>query len=64
MKKGKRILISILGGLDTVFYMFTPLILSSIWVSLGNMSEFSSIIIYLFGGFSSLFRAIKIGWIN
>jgi hypothetical protein len=61
MNKTKKIILSILGGADVVFYMSTPLILLAIWSSINgqNLWLFSAIAIL-----STIFRAYKIGWIN
>lgn len=64
MNKFKKILLSILGGIDTVFYMFTPIIVSVLWVSLNGINGGSSYFFYSLGLFSTLFRAIKIGWLK
>lgn len=53
MNKFIRSILAILGGIDTTFYMFTPIIFG---ILLDNSW------IFLLGLFSSLFRAYKIGW--
>ena len=62
MNKLNKILIAIIGGIDTTIYMFTPIILAAIWVTLAGTDSWLDILFYGFGLFATLFRAIKIGW--
>ena len=64
MNKFKKVMLSIFGGINTVFYMLTPIILSSIIVTLNNLTNFWSVLIYILGGLATLFRAYKIGWMT
>lgn len=64
MNKFKKIILSLFGGINTVFYMFTPIILSSIVVTINNLTDFWGIGIYILGGLATLFRAYKIGWMT
>jgi hypothetical protein len=68
MNKFKKIFLSILGGLDVVFYIFSPIIIVSSFVSigeyLGDINISGKVIIWILGFGSTLFRAIKIGWLK
>lgn len=60
MNKFKLIILSILGGCDVVFTLFTPIILASLWVSITGLSSWSAYFIFGLGLLATLFRAIKI----
>lgn len=64
MKKFKRIMISILGGIDVTFYMFTPIILAVVWVRIVGMTDWTEYFFYGIGLLSTIFRAIKVGWLG
>jgi hypothetical protein len=64
MNKIKKILLSFLAGVDVTFYMFTPIILATLWINLNEVSKFSSFFFYGIGLLATLFRAIKIGWMK
>lgn len=55
--------IAILGGLDVLISIITPLMLALIWIRLSGLSEFSSYLIYVVGLLATFFRAIKF-WIK
>lgn len=63
MNKLTKILIAILAGIDVTITIFTPILLSTIWI---NIFEFNtgSYFIFGLGLFASLFRAIKVGWLK
>jgi len=60
----RKIILGILGGIDAVIYMFTPLLISIIWASLRGLDEFGSYFFYIIGALATVFRAIKIGWMK
>jgi len=64
MNKLIKIILSVLAGIDTVLYMFTPIILSVIWVTIRGLDSIGSTFFYTLGLFSTIFRAIKIGWLK
>lgn len=64
MNKFKKISLSILGGIDVTFYMFTPIMIVAIWFSLANLSELQTYTILILGSLATLFRAIKVGWLK
>ena len=64
MNKLKKVILSILGGIDVTFTMFTPIILAAVWVTVSNLENWTEYFIYGIGLLATLFRAIKIGWLK
>ena len=64
MNKGKKIMLSILGGVDVTFYMVTPIIIAVLWVNVIGLAGFLDYFFYGIGLISTIFRAIKIGWLE
>lgn len=64
MNKLIKILLATLAGVESVFYMVTPILISLIWVSLFSFQSWGSYIIYGTGLLASVFRGIKIGWLK
>lgn len=64
MGKLKTTILAILGGIDVTVYMFTPIILAALWVSVAGLDDWTSYLFYGLGLFSTLFRAIKIGFMK
>jgi len=64
MNKFKTISLSILGGIDTTFHIFTPILLAALWVSLGSVNNWTETFIYGIGLLSTLYRAIKVGFLK
>ncbi len=65
MKKLNKILLSILGGIDVVVIVITPILLILVWLSIfGIKNHWSSYVLIIIACLSSLFRGIKIGWIK
>ena len=61
----KTIILAVLGGIDTVIYMFTPIILAAIWITIAGLDNWMSYFFYGLGLLSTLWRGIKIGgWMN
>lgn len=63
MKKGNKIFLAIIGGMDVVIYIITPIILGILWLNNGGVN-FSAYFLFFVCLFSSLFRAIKIGFLT
>lgn len=57
-------LIAIFGGIDTLFYIVTPLILVILWTSITKVENLNSWVFYIIGFLASTFRAYKIGWLQ
>ena len=64
MNKSQKILIAILGGIDTTLYMFTPILLAALWISAAGLDSWTVYLFYGLGLLSTLFRAYKIGWMQ
>lgn len=64
MNKFKTIVLSILGGMEVSFYIFSPAIIINIWVYLFGLESFYSIVIYILGFAAMMFRAFKVGWMK
>ena len=63
MKKFKKVLVGILGGMDVAITVTTPIILSLLWIEIFGV-KFSTYVIIIACGLAALFRAIRIGWIT
>lgn len=64
MNKFKKIILSILGGIDVTFYMFTPILIAALWIRLSTLENWTEYFIYGIGLFATIFRAIKIGFLK
>ena len=64
MNKGKKIILSVLGGVDVTFYMLTPIIIAVLWVNVIGLVGGLDYFFYAIGLLSTIFRAIKIGWLD
>ena len=60
----KKISLAILGGVDVVVYIFTPILLSLIWVKLFGLYYWGDYLVYTIGLISSIFRGVKMGWMR
>lgn len=64
MNKLTTTILAVLGGIEAVYSVASPFILSSIFVYLYSFSSFSDNLIMFIGSIASIFRAIKIGWLK
>ena len=64
MNKLLKILIAILGGIDTFVYIFTPFILVLLFITVFSIEGWRQSSFWAVGLLSILFRAIKIGIIR
>ena len=64
MNKLSKILLSILAGIEAVFYIFSPILLVALWVNIFGLYDFGSSLVYMIGLFATVFRAIKVGWMR
>lgn len=64
MNKINKISLSVLAGIETVFYIFSPILLVALWVNVFGLYNFGSNLVYGIGLFATVFRAIKIGWMK
>lgn len=64
MNKFKKIVLSILGGVDVTFTIFMPVIVAALWVTSSSLENWTEYFIYGIGLLATIFRAIKIGWLK
>jgi hypothetical protein len=57
-----KISLAILGGIEAVFSISLPILVSLIWIRITNDLGWSSYLLLTAGIFASMFRAIKIGF--
>lgn len=61
MNKFNKAILSILAGMDALFYIITPLLVSILWISFTGLSQW---LFYTIGICAMIFRAIKVGWMK
>ena len=61
MNKFWTVIFAILGGVERVIYIITPIILGTLFLSLGTAS-FGQYLIFYLGLLATLFRGIKVGF--
>ena len=59
-----KIILSVLAGIGTTFYLITPILISTLWVAVFGINNVGSYLIYGIGLLTTLFRGIKIGWMK
>jgi len=64
MNKLLLILLSTLAGIERTFFLFTPILLGTIWISTFGLENIGSYIVFIMGLLATIFRAIKIGWLR
>jgi len=64
MNKFSKVMLSILGGVEVTFYMFTPVMIAALWVVTSNLENWTEYFFYAIGLLATIFRAIKIGWLK
>jgi len=64
MNKFLLILLSILGGIEVVFYVITPIIIAIFWVSIIGLYNWTSYFFFIMCLLATIFRGIKIGWMK
>jgi hypothetical protein len=64
MNKLAKILLSVLGGINTTFHIFTPIMLAAVMSSMGFLNMFQINFMFVLGFLSTLFRAIRVGWMK
>ena len=64
MNKLLTILLAILGGINVVIYMFTPIILSVLWIRVAGLNTWTTYLFFGLGLFATLFRAIQVGFLK
>ncbi len=64
MNKFLIAILAILGGIEVVFSIMTPIIVAIFWIYLVGLSEWSSYLFIMVCFLATLFRAIKIGFLK
>jgi len=64
MNKLLKILIATLGGIDAVFSIGLPILVSLLWIRIGGLIGWSSYVLLSAGILASIFRSIKIGFLK
>ena len=64
MNRFMKALIATLGGINVVFSIFVPIAVSLLVIKSWDLSGFGSFLIMLIAILSSIYRAIKIGWMK
>lgn len=64
MNKLLKIIIATLAGIETTFYLVTPIMIASLWVIVNGLNDWTTYLFYGIGLVATLFRAIKIGWMK
>ena len=64
MNKLSVVALAILGGIEAVFSIAMPILVALLWTKYASVNGQFSEIIIIGGIVSSLFRAIKIGWLD
>ncbi len=64
MNKFLIAILAILGGIEVVFSIMTPIIVAIFWIHLIGLSEWSSYLFIMVCFLATLFRAIKIGFLK
>jgi hypothetical protein len=61
MNKLNKIALALLGALETIFYLVSPILLVSLWTDFNSNLNW---LFWLIGYSASVFRAIKVGWLK
>jgi len=64
MNRFKKIFLSILGGVDVTFTIFSPILLAALWVTVSSLENWTEYFFYTIGLLATMFRAIKIGFLQ
>ena len=62
MNKSIKIILAIFGGVERTFFMFSPMLLGTIWINISELDSMGSYLVFGIGLIASLFRAIKVGF--
>ena len=64
MNKFVKFLLAILGAVEVVFSIFIPIAMSLILINVIGFNPFQGTVLIIAGILSSLYRGIRIGFIN
>ena len=64
MNKLLKVIIATLGGIDAVFTIGLPILVSLLWIRISGLVGWSSYVLLSAGILASIFRSIKIGFMK
>jgi len=64
MNKPLKVLLATLGGINAVFSISIPILVSLLWIRIGGLIGWSSYVLLSAGILASVFRSIKIGFLK
>lgn len=64
MNKGMKTIVTILGAINVVFNIFTPIAIGLLIVNLFNLTKFNFVLILLVSIISTIYRAIDVGFLK
>ena len=64
MNKALKVSLAVLGGIEVTFSIFTPILIAVLWVTVGKVNHYSTVLFYTIGFLATIFRAIKIGFLK
>jgi hypothetical protein len=64
MNKFKKVLLAILGAIDVVASILTPILLVLVFVKVFGFNSFGSYLLYTVGILSGFYKSIKVGWMK
>ncbi len=64
MNKFLIAILAILGGVEVVFYIMTPILIAIFWIYLIGLPSWTSYLFLAMCLFATLFRAIKVGFLK
>ena len=62
MNKIQTISLAILGGVEAIFSIATPILIALLWIKYSGLIGWSSWVLVTAGIMSCMFRAIKVGF--
>jgi len=64
MNKLLTIILAILGGINVTISIFTPIILSTLWIRVAGLNSWTAYLFFGLGLLATLFRAIQVGFLK
>ena len=63
MNKITKITLAVLGGIEVIFYILIPTLVALMWIGYTSGVGVSAKVLISAGIISTIFRAIKVGWL-
>jgi hypothetical protein len=65
MNKLTKISLAVLGGVETIFSILSPVLIVLMWlVVMDSTNKFGQSLLVMAGIIATVFRAIKVGWLK